>query len=497
MAAAFALRLGEPGRVVPDLSADLSADLRPNLTSQSRGTRRRAHVVAAGGAAMSAICHILHRMGWTVTGSDEAESAAVDRLRADGMNIRVGHDATSVAGADLVVVSTAVKSGNPELDAALRLGLPIAGRQEMMEALGALRTTLAISGTHGKTTTSAMAATAALHCGLDPSFIVGGVVGALQTGVRWAESEWLVVEADESDNSFLRFNADHTIVTNIEPDHLDFHGDMEHLQAAFDRFVLQGRGTSTVCADDPGCQDLMRRVASAGRTERLHTYGFDPSATYRIVDARTAGLKTSCTIQLHGSPVAELDLVVPGLHNALNATSVFAALHATGIQAERIASGLSSFTGVGRRFEFRGEHAGVTCVDDYAHLPSEVSTVLRAARHGGWGRIVAVFQPHRYTRIRDVGKDFANAFVDADVVFITELYAAGQVPIPGIDSSVVADAVRAAHPSADVRLITGRSALLSALLDELHEGDLCLTMNAGDLTTLPDELLQAMRSTRS
>jgi UDP-N-acetylmuramate--alanine ligase len=482
MAAAFSLRLGEPGRVVPDLS------------SQRGGAQRRAHVVAAGGAAMSAICHILQRLGWVVTGSDQSASAAVDRLRADGLDIRVGHDAALVQGAALVIVSTAVKPGNPELDEAVRLGIPIAGRQEIMEALGTLRTTLAISGTHGKTTTSAMAATAALACGLDPSFIVGGVVGTLQTGVRWADSEWLVVEADESDNSFLRFDADHTIVTNIEADHLDFHGDMAHLEAAFDQFVLQGNGTSTVCADDPGCQQLMRRVGAQSRSGRMQTYGRSEGANYRIVDARTAGLKTSCTIECNGDPIAQLDLAVPGLHNALNATAVFAALHATGLDPALIASALGSFAGVGRRFEFRGVHDGITMVDDYAHLPSEVATVLAAARHGGWGRIVAVFQPHRYTRIRDVGRDFADSFVDADVAIITELYAAGQTPIPGIDSSVVAHAVRASHPNADVRLIEGRTQLVTTLLAELREGDLCLTMNAGDLTTLPDELLEAMRS---
>jgi UDP-N-acetylmuramate--alanine ligase len=443
---------------------------------------------------MNAICRILAALGWNVTGSDQSRSEAVDRLRADGFHITVGHRAENVADAELVVVSTAVKQGNVELDAAVQRSIPVAGRPEVMEALGALRRVVAVSGTHGKTTTSAMATFAAEHLGWQPSFIVGGVVNGIGTGVRWTDSDLLVVEADESDNSFLRFAADHTVVTNIEPDHLDFHGDLAHLEAAFDRFVQQGSGASAVCIDDPGCRAMLDRLAAlrpADGSARIATYGLSSDADYQIVDARTEGLRTACTIVADGTPIAQLDLMVPGLHNALNATGVFAVLHRMGGEASAIAEGLGSFRGVSRRFEFRGVRNGVTFVDDYAHLPSEVSTVLKAARAGGWNRIIAVFEPHRYTRIRDVGSDFLHSFVDADITVVTALYPSGQQPIPGVGAATVADAVRAAHPETELHLIEDQVALDEFLLRTIRSGDLVLTMNAGDLTHLPDRLLAA------
>jgi UDP-N-acetylmuramate--alanine ligase len=483
MADEMILRLGQPGRVVPDLSPS--------------GHRGRVHVIAAGGAAMSAICRILKSLGWTVTGSDQVLSDAVIRLRADGIDIRVGHDADSVNGADLVVVSTAVASTNEELAAAIRLGIPVAGRPEIMESLGQIRRVVAISGTHGKTTSSAMASMAAQHLGWDPSFIVGGVVNGLDTGVRWSESDLLVVEADESDNSFLRFGADYTVITNIEADHLDFHGDMAHLEAAFDRFAAQGNGTTSICIDDAGCRQLVERIGprlGPLGLNRLCTYGFSETADYRIENARSVGLRTWFDVHHQQQTVASIALSVPGLHNALNAAGVFALYHRMGADPKQLSDGLAAFTGVGRRFEFRGAANEITFVDDYAHLPTEVSTVLRAARAGGWGRVIAVFQPHRYTRIRDVGADFATSFNDADVVVITSLYAAGQAPIAGVDANTVANGVRATRPNARVHVIETRSELVQFLREELRPGDLCLTMNAGDLTTLPDEMLAAYRT---
>jgi UDP-N-acetylmuramate--alanine ligase len=478
------VRPGEPGRVVPNLLLTTASTADSNAP--------RAHVIAAGGAAMSAICRILVALGWNVTGSDQASSETVDRLRADGISVTIGHDPVAVSGADLVVVSTAIKGDNPELVEAIRLGLPVAGRPEVMEALGQLRRVVAVSGTHGKTTTSAMAALCAQQLGWNPSFIVGGVINGLSTGVQWTSSDLLVVEADESDNSFLRFIADHAIVTNIEADHLDFHGSMANLEAAFDRFVTQGSGPSVVCLDDEGNRSLLARVEtdfSVDQREAIHTYGFHPNAEYRIVDARSKGLKTWCSIHHNGSHLADLALSVPGLHNISNALSVFALYHQMGADPQLLVSGLASFTGVGRRFEFRGTAADVTFVDDYAHLPTEVSTVLRAARAGGWKRVVGIFQPHRYTRIRDVGADFADSFVDADVVVITGLYAAGQAPIAGVGASTVADAVRRAHPDANLHVIESRTELVEFLAATLRPGDLCLTMNAGDLTSLPDDML--------
>ncbi len=438
---------------------------------------------------MSAICHILSRMGHQVSGSDQVSSEVLIGLRRDGLVMTVGHEASAVHDKDLIVVSTAVKPGNIELDEALRLGLPVSGRPDVMEALGEITDTLAISGTHGKTTTSAMAAMAAEALGMVPSFIVGGVVNQLGTGVRWTGARRFIVEADESDNSFLRFHANDVIVTNIEADHLDFHGDMANLERSFDDFVTQGRGRSTVCADDDGVLAMIGRV---GR-DRFCTYGTSEGSDYRIVGLRTEGMRTRFRIRHNEQDLVELNLMVPGEHNARNATAVLAGLHGLGADPGKLGESLSGFTGVGRRFEFRGESQGITFVDDYAHLPSEVAAVVSSSSRGGWGRVIAVFQPHRYTRIRDVGRDFAESFDGADLVVITGLYAAGQEPIDGISGRTVFDAIREARPNQHLVYCETREELEGLLLSELTPGDLCLTMNAGDLTTLPKSLLASLR----
>ena len=449
---------------------------------------RRVHVVAAGGAAMSAVAHILATMGHNVTGSDLVDSAALNRLRAEGLTMWTGHHGDHVRGADVVAVSTAVQPGNVELDAALAAGVTVASRPDMMEAIAVGQRTLAISGTHGKTTTSAMAALVAEAVGWNPSFIVGGVVNQLGTGSRWTGSGRLVVEADESDNSFLRFQADDVIVTNIESDHLDFHGSLQALESAFHQFVVQGSGVKVLCADDIGVQKLLLGL-TAEQLDPVRTYGTSTGAAYQIVDLHTTGMRTSFSVEVDGDVVAHVSMRVPGDHNARNATAVFAMFHSLGHDGELISDTLSNFTGVGRRFELRGELGGVTFVDDYAHLPSEVATVVAAAARGDWNRVIAVFEPHRYTRIRDVGADFAHSFLGASVVVVTPLFAAGQVAIDGISSHTVSNAIRAAHPELDVRDVGSRSHLVELLGSLLQPGDLCLTMNAGELTTLPTDML--------
>ncbi len=458
---------------VPDLSSPL-----------------RVHVVAAGGAAMSAVAHILAAMGHTVTGSDQVDSAALDRLRAEGLTMWTGHHGDHVQGVDVVAVSTAVKPGNIELDTALAAGTTVASRPDMMEAIAIGQRTLAISGTHGKTTTSAMAALVAEAVGWNPSFIVGGVVNQLGTGSRWTGSGRLVVEADESDNSFLRFRADDVIVTNIESDHLDFHGSLPALETAFRQFVVQGSGVKVLCVDDAGVQQLLRTL-TPNELDLVRTYGTSADANYQMVDLHTAGMRTSFSVEVDGVVVAHASMGVPGDHNARNATAVFAMFHSLGHESELISETLSSFTGVGRRFEYRAELGGVTFVDDYAHLPSEVATVVGAAARGDWKRVIAVFEPHRYTRIRDVGSDFAHSFSGASMVVVTPLFAAGQEAIEGISSLTVSNAVRGAHPELDVRDVGSRSHLVELLGSVLQPGDLCLTMNAGELTTLPTDMLNS------
>ncbi len=452
------------------------------------------HIVAMGGAAMSAIAHILLSLGHEVTGSDQADSIVLDPLRDRGCRIWIGHDPTYVDGADVVVISTAIKPGHIELEAALAKAIPVVGRPDMMEALGRLRRTVAISGTHGKTTTSAMMALLLSDAGWNPSFIVGGQIRQLDTGVRWAESEWFSVEADESDSSFLRFGAEAVVVTNIEPDHLDHHGTMEQLEAAFDDFVVQASGVRVVCIDDAGSARLVDRLSSLGHIVG-GTYGSTGTCAYQIVGHRNERLGSTFSI-VHRNSAGEvletkLRLLVPGLHNARNATAVFAMACELGVEPELAAESLGRFTGVGRRFEFRGEARGVTFVDDYAHLPTEVAATVSAAAGAGWSRVIAIFQPHRFTRVRDVGRDFAVSFDGADLVIVTDLYAAGQQPIEGISSFTVSDAIRSSRPNLRVLDIAGRESLLTFLQNELRAGDLCLTMNAGDLTTLPDQMLQS------
>ena len=453
----------------------------PDLTKMSH-----VHVIAIGGAAMSAIATILATAGHTVTGSDAVDSPLLDRLRAIGCKVWVGHDATHIEGADYVTISTAVKPGNVEFDAAVDAGIPIVSRPDMMESLGRMRRTVAVSGTHGKTTTSAMSALVLDAAGWNPSFIVGGQVNQLGTGVRWTDAPWLSVEADESDGSFLRFNAEAVIVTNIEPDHLDFHGTMDALEDAFDQFVMQAANVRVVCADDEGTRRQFDRLKE--RTP-ITTYGQSPDATYRVIDLVPLPLGARFGIERNGTRLADIELQVPGVHNVLNATAVFALASELGIEPSTTAEALRSFTGVGRRFERRGNANGVTFVDDYAHLPTEVAATVSAAAAGGWGRVVAVFQPHRYTRVRDVGRDFAESFTGADVVVVTGLYSAGQAPIDGISGRTVLDAIAATNPPFELHYCENRSDLVGLLTSSLRPGDLCLTMNAGDLTTLPDELL--------
>lgn len=435
---------------------------------------------------MSAIAHILNQDGHRVSGSDQADSPLLDRLRADGCDVWVGHDASRLPmDLDLVTISTAVTAGNPEFDEAVRRGVPIASRPDMMEAIGRRKRTVAVSGTHGKSTTSAMLALTLDAAGWNPSFLVGGTVRQLGTGVRWTDSAWFAVEADESDSSFLRFRAEAVIVTNVEPDHLDHHGTMANLEQAFDTFVRQAAGPRVICVDDPGARALAERV---GRND-LCTYGIADDADYRIVDLSTRSFGSSATVVHDGAPIARLELQLPGDHVVRNATAVLAMAAELGIPPETAAAALSTFGGVGRRFERRGEARGVTFVDDYAHLPAEVATNVRAAALTGHQRVVAVFQPHRYTRVRDVGVDFATSFDGADVVVVTGLYSAGQQPIPGISGRTVADAIRAARPEQELHYTETRAELVELLTTILRPGDLCLTMNAGDLTTLPDEML--------
>jgi UDP-N-acetylmuramate--alanine ligase len=377
-----------------------------------------------------------------------------------------------------VLVSTAIPADDPEVLAARATGVPVLRRADALAAICRLRRTLAVSGTHGKTTTTAMLALALRAAGKAPSFILGGDIGGLGTGAAWDDGEWFVVEADESDGTFVELGAHGVIVTNVEADHLDHWGTFDALRAAFCRFVADAPGPRVLCADDAGA------AAIAASVDGCVTYGTDAGADHRITDVVSS--RDGVRFRFAGR---ELRVPVPGVHNARNAAAVLAMCAELGFDLDAVVASLGDFAGVGRRFERRGEAAGVTFIDSYDHLPSEVAAVLAAARAGGWGRIVCVFQPHRYTRTAALWRDFADAFVDADIVVVTDIYAAGQAPIEGVTGKLIVDAVLDAHPRTRLAWLPHREDVRSWLLHELRGGDLCLTLGAGDLTTLPDDLL--------
>jgi UDP-N-acetylmuramate--alanine ligase len=435
---------------------------------------------------MAPIATVLVAMGHVVSGSDHLESANLARLRALGVRIVVGHDPASIDGADVVIASSAVPPTNVELTAAHRLHKVVLWRSEALAAICATRRTLAVAGTKGKTTTSAMLAAILAEAGWDPSFIIGGDLHGIGHGATWRpDSAWLVVEADESDGTFLHLAPEAVVVTNVLPDHLDFYGGLAQLHDAFATMVRAVPGPRVLCADDPGAAAL----GETGRGAPAVTFGAAPGATVRMSGLALGRRQVAFDVEVHAAPAGHVELNVPGEHNARNACGALAMALAVGIPFDVAAHALAGFREVARRFEWRGQRGGVTYVDDYAHLPSALRAVLATARSGGWERVVAVFQPHRYSRTQALHADFADAFVDADVVVLTDVYGAGEPVRPGVTGQLIVDAVTRAHPDADVRYVAGRSELAGYLAGLLRSGDLCLTLGAGDLNTLPGELL--------
>jgi UDP-N-acetylmuramate--alanine ligase len=444
------------------------------------------HLVGLGGAGMSAIATVLVEMGHEVSGSDLKDGGVLDRLRALGVRVAIGHASENLGDADVLAKSTAIAESNVEVEAARQRGIPVLSRADLLASITSLRRCAAISGTHGKTTTTSMLALILLEANLDPSFLIGGDVNEIGTSAAWGSGEWLVVEADESDGTFLRLGAELSLVTNVDPDHLDHYGSVENLGLAFSRFLSSAR-YAVVCAD----HELARSLAP----ESALTYGFSPDAEF-CIDSFTGGrADISFVLRRSGAFLGSFELPVPGAHNALNAAGALCAAAALGVPMDAAKRALARFTGVTRRFAFRGEARGVTFVDDYAHLPAEIAVTLAAARLGGFERTVAVFQPHRYSRVASLADSFGDAFVDADVVVVTGIYGAGEPVLPGVSGRQIADAVAISRPDLEVHYLAQRGDLARWLSANLRDGDCCLTMSAGDLTTLPDELLQLMTET--
>ena len=445
------------------------------------GPPRRIHVVGVGGAGMRAIASVLVAMGHRVSGSDLKPSPGLDRLRAQGIEVQVGHDGAHVGWADLVAVSTAIPETNPEIAAAREAGIPVLSRAEVLAAITRVRRTLSVSGTHGKTTTTSMLALILVEAGLAPSFIVGGDVNEIGTGASWGDGELFVVEADESDGTFTQLATDVAVVTNVEADHLDHYGDLAAIEAAFDGFVAAA-GTAIVCADEPHAAAIATRHGAI-------TYGTAEGATVRIVDARVDRVGTRFALEREGERLGEIELPIPGLHNARNATAATVAALEVGAPFEAAVTALGRYAGVARRYQFRGEAGGITFVDDYAHNPGKVAAVVATAAQGGWGRVVVVFQPHRYSRTEDLWREFGPVFDGADLVVVTDVDGAGEQPRPGVTGQLVVDAVGADRPGQAVEYVRDRDAVADHLVGVLRPGDLCLTLGAGDVTGLADEVL--------
>jgi UDP-N-acetylmuramate--alanine ligase len=447
----------------------------------------RIHFVGVGGIGMSGIAEVLINIGYTVSGTDLKESDTTRRLGGLGARIAYGHDAAHLADCEVVVISSAVRPNNPEVTAARQRGIPVIPRAEMLAELMRLKYGVAVAGSHGKTTTTSLIATVLRHAGLDPTAVIGGKLPQLGSNARLGQGEILVAEADESDGSFMKLAPAVAVVTNIDPEHLDHYGSIETLRRTFVDFInkVPFYGLAVLCVDHPTVQGLLPQI-----DKRYVTYGLAPLATYRAADLKFAGLESSFIAHVRGRELGRVVLPMPGRHNVMNALAVLAVADFLGVSFDAYGEALRTFQGVGRRFTVRGEAGGVMVVDDYGHHPAEIRATLEGARAGYRDRrIVAAFQPHRYSRTRDLMSEFACAFNEADLVFVCDVYAAGEEPITGVTSARLVEEMRASgHPRAVH--VAQRADLPAAISPELRVGDIVITLGAGDVWQVGETILQ-------
>ena len=453
------------------------------------------HFVGIGGIGMSGIAEVLCNLGYTVQGSDASDNANVARLREKGITVSVGHKAENVAGADVVVVSTAIKRDNPELMTARAQRIPVVRRAEMLAELMRLKSCVAIAGTHGKTTTTSMVAALLDAGGIDPTVINGGIINAYGTNARLGAGDWMVVEADESDGTFLKLPADVAIVTNVDPEHLDHFKTFDAVQDAFRAFVenVPFYGFAVMCIDHPVVQALVGKIED----RRIITYGVNPQADVRLVDLSPANGSSRFKVVFRDRKsgatheISDITLPMPGRHNASNATAAIAVAHELGISDEAIRKAIAGFGGVKRRFTRTGEWNGVTIIDDYGHHPVEIAAVLKAARESTSGKVIAVVQPHRYTRLQSLFEEFCTCFNDADAVIVADVYPAGEAPIAGVDRDHFAAGLRA-HGHRNVVPLPNPGELAKIVHGLAKSGDLVVCLGAGNITqwayALPGEL---------
>jgi UDP-N-acetylmuramate--alanine ligase len=453
------------------------------------------HFVGIGGIGMSGIAEVLLNLGYVVQGSDAADSVNVKRLREKGAKISVGHSASALGDAAVIVASTAIKRDNPELIAARARRLPVVRRAEMLAELMRLKRCVAIGGTHGKTTTTSLVAALVDAGGFDPTVINGGIINAYGTNARLGLGEWMIVEADESDGTFLKLPADIAVVTNVDPEHLDHFKTFEAVQEAFRAFVenVPFYGFAVMCTDHPVVQLLVGQITD----RRIITYGTNPQADVRVVPLEQGGGRTRFSVVFRdraGATVHEIErltLPMPGAHNVLNATAAIAVAHELGIADDVIRDALQRFGGVRRRFTRTGVWNGVSIIDDYGHHPVEIAAVLRAARETSSGRVITVVQPHRYTRLASLFEQFSTCFNDADTVIVAHVYAAGEAPIAGVDRDALVQGLRA-HGHRQVIPLDSPEQLARTVKRLAQRGDIVVFLGAGNITqwayALPDEL---------
>jgi UDP-N-acetylmuramate--alanine ligase len=453
------------------------------------GKIKHLHFVGIGGIGMSGIAEILINMGYRVTGSDLKESETVKRLMGLGARVHIGHSAQNVHDSDVVVISSAVRQDNPEVIEALSLNIPVIPRAQMLAELMRLRYGIAVAGSHGKTTTTSMIEAVLSHGGLDPTIVVGGKVKTLGTNARLGQGNFMVVEADESDGSFLLLSPVISVLTNIDEEHMDHYKDMEDLENAFTTFLnkIPFYGLSVLCLDCP----RVSTIASDFK-KRMITYGFNQGAELRALDVKIAGFETEFTIVRGDAVLGSIRIHSPGKHNAQNALAAIAVGLELGMSFEDVREGLSKFEGIDRRMQIKGSARGITVVDDYAHHPREIEVTIEAIKETGAGRLVVMFQPHRYSRTRLLFDDFVRVLMGADKLYLLDIYAASEDPIEGVSSEKLYDALKESGHK-DVTYINGSQSVVSTVLEAVESGDTVLTLGAGNVWTYGEEIAEGIK----
>lgn len=454
------------------------------------GNIEKIHFVGIGGIGMSGIAEVLLNLGYKVSGSDLRESDTTERLRGLGGEICIGHAAENLTNVDVVVTSTAVQSDNPEVIEAKHRMVPVIPRAEMLAELMRMKYGIAIAGTHGKTTTTSMVATVLTHAGIDPTIVIGGKLNTLGSNAKLGQGKFLVAEADESDGSFLTLSPTIAVVTNIDADHLDFYtGGLEQIKDTFVSFInkVPFYGLAVLCQEDRNINEIIPRIK-----KRFMTYGLSSQADLRATHVKLDGFQTSFTAHYKGYRLGEISFNMPGAHNVLNALACTAVALELDVPFDKIQEGFAQFGGVGRRFTVKGEKNGIMVVDDYGHHPAEIRATLGAARNG-WPerRLVVAFQPHRYSRTKELFNEFVTCFYDADVLVLTDIYAASEQPIPGVTAERLAEETRR-HGQRDVTYIADRNDLPDHLAGIVKEGDIVITLGAGNIWQAGEELVKKL-----